>query len=54
MVEKRTIGVAPGETRTIDVVMAVPDLAPKDDAGATSARPRILPQGPTHTESEHR
>jgi eukaryotic-like serine/threonine-protein kinase len=31
-VEKRTISVASGETRTIDVVMAVPDLAPKDDA----------------------
>jgi serine/threonine-protein kinase len=33
-VEKRTIAIAAGETRTIDVVLAVPDLAPKDDAGA--------------------
>ncbi len=33
-VEKRTLQVAPGETRTIDVVMNVGDLAPKDDAGA--------------------
>jgi serine/threonine-protein kinase len=32
-VEKRTIEVVAGETRTIDVVMAVPDLAPKGDAG---------------------
>lgn len=32
-VEKRTFVVQSGETRTIDVVMAVPDLAPKDDAG---------------------
>jgi hypothetical protein len=30
-VEKRTIAVAPGETRTVDVVLSVPDLAPKDD-----------------------
>jgi eukaryotic-like serine/threonine-protein kinase len=30
-VEKRTIAVASGETRTVDVVMGVPDLAPKDD-----------------------
>jgi serine/threonine-protein kinase len=31
-VEKRTIDVVAGETRTIDVVMAVPDLAPRGDA----------------------
>jgi hypothetical protein len=37
-VEKRTVTVAPGETRTVDVVMAVPDLAPKQDA--ESALPR--------------
>jgi serine/threonine-protein kinase len=33
-VEKRTLVVAAGETRTIDVVMNVGDLAPRDDAGA--------------------
>jgi hypothetical protein len=33
-VEKRTIDIVSGETRTIDVVMAVPDLAPRGDAGA--------------------
>jgi len=32
-VEKRTVVIVEGETRTLDVVMAVPDLAPKDDAG---------------------
>jgi serine/threonine-protein kinase len=32
-VEKRTVDIVAGETRTLDVVMAVPDLAPKDDAG---------------------
>jgi hypothetical protein len=32
-VEKRNVSIAPGETRTIDVVMAVPELAPKNDAG---------------------
>jgi len=32
-VEKRTFVVQSGETRTIDVVLAVPDLAPKDDGG---------------------
>jgi hypothetical protein len=32
-VEKRTIAIVAGETRTLDVVMAVPDLAPKDDSG---------------------
>jgi serine/threonine-protein kinase len=31
-IEKRTISVLSGETRTVDVVMAVPDLAPKEDA----------------------
>jgi serine/threonine-protein kinase len=31
-VEKRTVDIVAGETRTLDVVMAVPDLAPKDDA----------------------
>jgi len=38
-VEKRTVSIAPGETRTIDVVMAVPDLAPpgERDAGTESA-----------------
>jgi len=34
-VEKRTLAIAPGETRTVDVVMNVGDLAPKDDGGAT-------------------
>jgi eukaryotic-like serine/threonine-protein kinase len=34
-VEKRTLVVASGETRTIDVVMNVGDLAPPGDAGAT-------------------
>ncbi len=33
-VEKRTIAVVAGESRTLDVVMAVPDLAPRDDGGA--------------------
>ncbi|HTQ43199.1 MAG TPA: serine/threonine-protein kinase [Polyangiaceae bacterium] len=33
-VEKRSVSMIAGETRTLDVVMAVPDLAPKDDAGA--------------------
>jgi serine/threonine-protein kinase len=37
-VEKRTITLASGETRTVDVVMAVPALAPKDDGA--SALPR--------------
>jgi hypothetical protein len=38
-VEKRTVSIAPGETRTIDVVMAVPDLAPQGggDAAAEGA-----------------
>jgi serine/threonine-protein kinase len=33
-VEKRTVVIVSGETRTLDVVMAVPDLAPRDDAGS--------------------
>ncbi len=36
--EKRTIAVAPGETRTVDVVMAITELAPKDDAAPPPAR----------------
>ena len=32
-VEKRTITVEPGETRTVDVAMAIADPAPKEDAG---------------------
>jgi serine/threonine-protein kinase len=32
-VEKRAVAIAAGETRTVDVVMAVPELAPRDDAG---------------------
>ena len=42
--EKRTIAVLPDETRTIDVVMAVPDLAPKEDA--ESGSPRAEREGP--------
>jgi eukaryotic-like serine/threonine-protein kinase len=37
-VEKRTIAVASGETRTVDVVMAVAELAPNDDAESPGAR----------------
>jgi hypothetical protein len=37
-IEKRTISASPGETRTVDVVMAVPDLAPKDDAAPSMTR----------------
>ena len=37
-VEKRTVSITSGETRTVDVVMAVPDLAPKDDAAPTMTR----------------
>jgi serine/threonine-protein kinase len=33
-VEKRTVDIVAGETRTLDVVMAVSELAPSDDAGA--------------------
>jgi len=36
-VEKRTVTIAAGETRTLDVVLAVPDLAPKDDGGHREA-----------------
>ncbi|MGD0528846.1 MAG: serine/threonine-protein kinase [Polyangiaceae bacterium] len=36
-VEKRTIEVVAGETLTMDVVMAVSDLAPKGDAGSEPA-----------------
>jgi len=36
--EKRTIAIAPGETRMVDVVMAVPDLSHDDDAGPTTTR----------------
>ncbi len=32
--EKRTVAITPGETRTIDAVMLVPELAPKDDPAA--------------------
>ena len=32
-VEKRTITMAAGEARTLDIVMNVPDLAPKDEGG---------------------
>jgi serine/threonine-protein kinase len=42
-VEKRTVAIVAGETRTVDVVMAVPDLAPKDeatDANATESAER--------------
>ena len=37
-VEKRTISLTSGETRTVDVVMAVPDLAPKGDAAPAMTR----------------
>ncbi len=37
-VEKRTIALVSGETRTVDVVMAVPELAPKDDAESSAPR----------------
>jgi serine/threonine-protein kinase len=37
-VEKRTIVVAAGETRTIDVVMAVNDVAPREEADAAEPR----------------
>ena len=37
-IEKRTLAIASGETRTIDVVMAVPDLAPPVEAGADPVR----------------
>ena len=37
-VEKRKISVAAGETRTVDVVMAVPELAPQEDAEVAAPR----------------
>jgi serine/threonine-protein kinase len=37
-VEKRKIAVASGETHTVDVVMAVPELAPGEDAEAPGPR----------------
>jgi serine/threonine-protein kinase len=33
-VEKRSVPIVSGETRTLDVVMAVPDLAPQGEGGA--------------------
>jgi serine/threonine-protein kinase len=36
-VEKRTVPIAPGETRTIDVVMAIPGSASRTDAGLSGA-----------------
>ncbi len=35
-IEKRTVSIATSETFTIDVVMAVGELAPRDDAGASA------------------
>jgi serine/threonine-protein kinase len=37
-VEKRTVAIVSGETRTIDAVMAVPELAPREDAGPQEPR----------------
>jgi hypothetical protein len=37
-VEKRTLVVASGETRTIDVVMAISDLAPREESDAAEPR----------------
>jgi len=37
-IEKRTVAIASGETRTIDAVMLVPELAPREDAGAQEPR----------------
>jgi hypothetical protein len=37
-VEKRTVAIVAGETRTIDAVMAVPELAPREDAGPQEPR----------------
>jgi hypothetical protein len=36
--EKRTVVIVSGETRTIDAVMAVPALAPREDAAAPESR----------------
>jgi hypothetical protein len=33
-VDKRVVTLAPGETRTIDAVMAVPEIFPRDEARA--------------------
>lgn len=43
-VEKRTIAIASGETRTVDVLMAISDPSPKEEpapppTGANTARP---------------
>jgi serine/threonine-protein kinase len=38
--EKRTAAIVAGETRTIDVVMNVSELAPRDDAGARPSNER--------------
>ncbi|HEY6460633.1 MAG TPA: hypothetical protein VIY73_10800, partial [Polyangiaceae bacterium] len=42
-VEKRTVDIVAAESRTIDVVMAVPDLAPHPDAGAEPSAERGRP-----------
>ena len=36
--QKRAVEIASGETRTIDAVMAVPDIAPKEESAASGAR----------------
>ena len=36
-IEKRTVAIVGGETRTIDAVMKVPQLAPPDDAAPEEA-----------------
>jgi eukaryotic-like serine/threonine-protein kinase len=36
-VEKRTVAIVRGETRTIDAVMSVPEVAPAEDAGTEEA-----------------
>lgn len=41
-IEKRTIALASDETRTVDVVMAVPDLAPRGEGAESS--PSALPR----------
>jgi serine/threonine-protein kinase len=42
-IEKRTVDIVAAESRTIDVVMAVPDLAPRSDAGAEPSAERGRP-----------
>jgi hypothetical protein len=37
-VEKRTVAIVSGEMRTIDAVMAVPELSPREDAGPQEPR----------------